>query len=338
MKTLFSVMETFDAESVCQDVWDLLVMVPTNQATRASIAAVADLLLDAQATDSIVDWAQVLDAGCVHKTVYCLQIVDALITPSSDNLEQTQLAPHWHRAFLILHGFSYVLDLFRSSKLPHQAVAVGLRIIKCCAATVAFDTSGEPAYETAQYFSTEVKDSLVPRLIQVILDQHASNGAHSKEVISDSLAILSSVAHMQPGVSLFENVPLADKLASDILITNPHAPIRDQVAKMLQNVVLLSPSDGCGRVLRMLMQAVELVDCSNDTCSELFGLLNVLVTKQAELEKEQHEGFLQTIADLVWKKLTFLQQGHISGKTTTVLLESLKLLQVLVRLQPVVSF
>ena len=138
-------------------IWELLLVLPTQShtlelVTQAAAAAAAPApspsSSSAEEGNGMVSpvpagpqWSSLIAPTTWHRSVYCMQIIDALLQPSEDVASTPELwavAPaEFREAFLRTGGFSHVLDVLMrttgdgpQSMVQRMATAVALRIVK----------------------------------------------------------------------------------------------------------------------------------------------------------------------------------------------------------------
>nr|CCA20199.1 predicted protein putative [Albugo laibachii Nc14] len=135
---LFGILDRITGFPVHQLLWNLLKGIPTNVQLQDLVSSIGkDADEDhSMETASSADWTSLFEAEnrSLHRSIYVLQIIDALLLPSE--LSQVHFARAYQERFTLGGGFHTVLRYFLSAETFqgsfNEGLAVSLRIIRYC--------------------------------------------------------------------------------------------------------------------------------------------------------------------------------------------------------------
>eukprot|EP00478_Filoreta_tenera_P000214 GABV01000214.1.p1 GENE.GABV01000214.1~~GABV01000214.1.p1 ORF type:complete len:235 (-),score=98.98 GABV01000214.1:355-1059(-) len=140
--TLFRALQ-FDDKDVNQQVWALLMHLPTNPAMKAALLKLDDIV-------TLEDWNKVIDPTNVYKLMYALQVVEVLAQSEApehtgdaarDAAAEVEHAPealdaraNWRKHFLHSQGFDHLYSILMHAELFNPETLENSEIHKGCLA------------------------------------------------------------------------------------------------------------------------------------------------------------------------------------------------------------
>jgi ubiquitin carboxyl-terminal hydrolase 9/24 len=307
--TLFRVLDNSTDDKTAAIAWDLLMTIPTNE----------NLILQAMKPDEL-DWESSICDTRFYKSIYILQIFDALLLPGDDR--RLGHAATYRKKFLESNGFQQVQQFlmngitdgtlksaFEGNKACLNGVQIVLRIIKfflLCATTE--ETAIEQIYGLPVTFDDEsrkmilqgiMRKDMMSKLVTIAATKgtaKSSSATATGNLLCDAMEIITSIieassANVQGDssdvVESFFSTPRMAAIINDVLPNHQSTAVREAAAKTLSNICSPSLSSNAQRVhvIKQLVEVVAEQESNSSTCMQCFSLMETLIQQSGDGER-----------------------------------------------------
>lgn len=329
---LLQLMQSQHDKEITNNVWSLLMAVPTNQKLLRMVANMGEVM-DAELQP--IDWAAYLQAAFYFTSIYTLQIVDAQLMPADDR--DLVSAVKWRCDFVQNGGFEQALRFFMDGDFvnkPGQSVV--LRIVRCClfgsnqsgAEELSSETADkEPGNSTVNMTGLADFDypSLLRKLVFVVIQEQDNDTEQSEEVLIDALCTIECILVQKNVSEVLMNIEGIERVLIDTLLDNAHEEVRKRIGSSLYPALVEDLTDqGFCEIFALLTRALEAINQTSTTGQQYFDLLIALIPNAVIRSADSRMLLLQLVQKL----------DTISRNATEVLIGCLHVLSKLVLSQP----
>jgi len=313
------------------------------------------------------EWNSLLDECNIQKSFYVLQIIDSFLNPATEIIENAPISQRdtllsnslnecslFRKGFIETGGFDALLKFFAHVCTENTGVLyclrVGhsfiLRILKSCfTGTVVadiFEKDKPSIFPKPDHIGHDLMKSLSDPvfLLENIVSSTIHDSSVSESAMADAL-LLTRIILMENNEAVVKFSQLGNGLAekftilsllwksngSTISSLSSELRIRKNAAGFILETPSLLP-----HVLTWMIQALEILDMSSESCSELFSVLIQVVETRNEIMPRS--GIVERLCFVVCAKLALYPRRSVDDfsleYSTEVLCGCLRLLQAIV--------
>jgi ubiquitin C-terminal hydrolase len=312
--SLIQVLDHHDMEELSKGLWSLLMGIPT----QASLLERVLVLFDS----SDDNWSDMFDAQHSGRVTYILQIIDSILQPAPEIVDEELRAENTRKdKFIRTGGFGAVLRFFvtrggddRNGKL---SLAIALHILHFCLFDSGTDSASPELISQVQESSGAVLEKLLTVAFNAALNDESG-------IVQNALGMITSLLQSPSIASQLTSNPKAKTLLTAVL-RSASKTVRDMAAVFAVEVGKSQPV-----VMQWLLVELESISPGEQHCHEIFRAFSMLVKGVGEMNAEID---LSSICQTVSKKLLQFKTPEtnvVLDSDRSVLLGCLELLRCLI--------
>ena len=275
-------------ERIAQKVWDVLMLLPTNQKIYDTISTIT----------ITTNWNELLTTTSIYKLLYILQIIDSIIDFNGEDTEKKQT---WCDLFETTGGLFRLIDILNNqisytpNSGPHSRACINL-LLQIIVLLISKNVNNIEKYITSRNSSKDI----VLKLLNIIeCSSNINISLEDLKIVEYSFKLLVFCSQDNQILMYLLEFESLDQWIYKVLIQSKDTKIRELTKNALFEIhSKLKNSQSKPYFFNILIKFIQIKEENNSTAGQYFELLNKITTDMMT-ERSIREKFHELLNELI---------------------------------------